>query len=710
MSTLKINPFEYFTDTNGDPLDAGYVYIGVEDLDPETNPISVYYDAALTIPVVQPIRTVNGYVLNAGAPASLFVASAYSARVRNKNAVQIYYAPSSTVGALNSQLATTLAAGTGSNLVGFIQSGANAVARTSLAKMRERVTPIDFGAVGDGTTDDTLAIQRMFASGAKVFDFLGNDYLINLTEGSTLYKFQSLRGVQIKGSGRLLDNRTYTTNPLTILFWFDACTDCIVDFNYTGVPIVNKSDASEGVGYRGATFVNCSTGCYNIVVRGDLRYLRYGVRSGDYSTPSLGYNTAIKTYLNTVECGYPIAHYLANNVQHYGHAEGSHRAAYCAGVHGGKIDLYVKDNYIAPTLGIVISDATTNGITGAGGASRGSSDLDVTVTDMGSTTYVSVSWLAAISPSRVDAGTVYSNIKIKVALVGTDTVASTVGAFALYSAVNSTIPGFYPYNWENTITVKDITVSGTLDRSNQTKPNGNSSGEMYFYTDDTGHACKVSNINFKNLSIIGGSGTYPRSLYFVAPLLQDQVTFSSCNFSGYPLIFQTNTTSNINIVNCAAMSKTGVNANETSRINFINTPNGFDQPSANAAFFNSPTAGAGLVQKQIVSDITLTGASTTMAPAVPIGAIILGVSATIKTAITGSSGFQLGTTTNAVLFANRSETTAGFSIRPEHSDAAFTGALIFKNTTTLVATSKVSDFTGGVLRVCVSYMIMTAPT
>jgi hypothetical protein len=97
MSALSIQPtYPIFTETDGQPLEDGYIWIGQTNLDPQVNPINVYFDAALTIPAGQPIRTINGYPSRNGTPARLYVNSDYSIRVMNKNGSVVYSAPAAT--------------------------------------------------------------------------------------------------------------------------------------------------------------------------------------------------------------------------------------------------------------------------------------------------------------------------------------------------------------------------------------------------------------------------------------------------------------------------------------------------------------------------------------------------------------------------------------------------------------------------------------
>ena len=91
MSTIEVNPpFPVFTDLDGQPLEAGYIWIGTANLDPQTNPINVYWDGASTIAAPQPIRTLAGYPSRNGTPARFFVGQDYSIRVMNKNGSTIY--------------------------------------------------------------------------------------------------------------------------------------------------------------------------------------------------------------------------------------------------------------------------------------------------------------------------------------------------------------------------------------------------------------------------------------------------------------------------------------------------------------------------------------------------------------------------------------------------------------------------------------------
>jgi hypothetical protein len=158
MTALSVQPtFPIFTDIDGQPLESGYIWIGTTNLNPITNPITAYWDAALTLAAVQPIRTIGGYPVNSGTPARLYVNSDYSIQVQNRNGSVVYSAPAAT-----ERFSDVVVNGIDSSEVSFIQAGTGAVTRTAQAKMRETVSAADFGAVGNGIADDTVALKAAF--------------------------------------------------------------------------------------------------------------------------------------------------------------------------------------------------------------------------------------------------------------------------------------------------------------------------------------------------------------------------------------------------------------------------------------------------------------------------------------------------------------------------------------------------------------------
>ena len=208
MSALSINPpYPLFPDIDGQPLENGYVWIGAANLDPQSNPIAVYWDAALTIPAVQPIRTLAGYLANSGTPARLYVNSDYSIRIINKNGSVVYSAPAAT-----ERYSDVVVGGVNASEVTYNPAGTGAVATTVQAKLRETVSVKDFGAVGDGVTDDTAAIQAALDAHANVF-FPPGAYVITSTLTSPVFG-QCLLGpgnlyapatIQYAGSGTAIE-------------------------------------------------------------------------------------------------------------------------------------------------------------------------------------------------------------------------------------------------------------------------------------------------------------------------------------------------------------------------------------------------------------------------------------------------------------------------------------------------------------------------
>jgi len=150
-----------FFDNNGVPLTGGLVYTYTAGT---TTPQAAYTSSSGGTAHSNPIvldsagRVATGEIWLTDAVAYKFV-------LQTSAAVTI--ATYDNITGNSSGIYAAFAASSGSSLVGFIQSGTGAVATTVQAKLRESVSVKDFGAVGNGSTDDTAAIQLALNSGAK---------------------------------------------------------------------------------------------------------------------------------------------------------------------------------------------------------------------------------------------------------------------------------------------------------------------------------------------------------------------------------------------------------------------------------------------------------------------------------------------------------------------------------------------------------------
>jgi hypothetical protein len=251
MSVISNPPYPSYFDVDGSPLENGYLYFGAANQNPETNPITVYWDSAYLVPAAQPIRTSGGFAVRNGSPANVYVTTDYSLTVRDKNLRLVYsklLSEGQTTAEVNIQFSTqtviatsgqtvfnlstaytpgnqslavyhngarlvvaqdytetsatvvTLLIGAtvgdvlqfvtatpinpsslGAAAVAYVPAGAGAVATDVQTVLRETVSVTRFGAVGDGVTDDTAAIQaaiNFFPSGRGVVYFPCGTYKV----------------------------------------------------------------------------------------------------------------------------------------------------------------------------------------------------------------------------------------------------------------------------------------------------------------------------------------------------------------------------------------------------------------------------------------------------------------------------------------------------------------------------------------------------
>lgn len=203
-TTLSPAPKLQFFDSEGALLVGGKLYTYAAGT---STPLATYADSTGSTANSNPV------VLDSRGEANVWLGNAsYKFVLKTSNDTLIW-----TVDNIeNTSALTSLAGSGGSALVGFIQSGSGAVATTVQAKLREVISVKDFGATGNGTTDDTTAFNNALvaAAGKSLYVPAGTYLCTTLTVygGTTVYGDSPTTSV-IKAKSSLSTSSPLVKNP-----------------------------------------------------------------------------------------------------------------------------------------------------------------------------------------------------------------------------------------------------------------------------------------------------------------------------------------------------------------------------------------------------------------------------------------------------------------------------------------------------------------
>jgi hypothetical protein len=276
MSYQVINPFIQFVDPkNGNPLSAGSVYFGRQDSDPKNQPanrINVYavQDNGSEVLLSQPI-TLNG----AGQPQvsgsvkqikiELYTGElTYAIQVFGKNGSQKGYSPRVS-GVVDVQALGVVGS---TVLVGGVEAGDLG------RRYHDWVSVTDFGAAGDGVTDDTAAFN------AGVTYCYGTGRRLYVPNPAVAYKITSTiqitQFVTIEGEAAGLQDNYYGKKPAGSLIKYSgagACFEIVASDN-----LAADIRRAYGVSFKRLVIQGTNSASYGIKV-GDISNLGSGPKN-----------------------------------------------------------------------------------------------------------------------------------------------------------------------------------------------------------------------------------------------------------------------------------------------------------------------------------------------------------------------------------------------------------------------------------------------
>jgi parallel beta-helix repeat protein len=243
-----------FFDNNGVILSGGLVYTYAAGT---TTPQTTYTTSAGNVAHTNPIVLDSAGRVASGGEIWLTDAVAYKFVLKTSAAVTIgtYDNVTGNGSGVASGIYATFAASSGSSLVGYLPPGTGAVATTVQAKLRQYISVMDFGATGNGITDDTTAINvtvnAVVAAGGGTVFFPAGTYLIS----STISQETGANKINFVGSGVGTTIIKTSSVALTNMFVIRDCSN----FNIRDLTIdPNNSPSANTAPYFPLYIFNCN--------------------------------------------------------------------------------------------------------------------------------------------------------------------------------------------------------------------------------------------------------------------------------------------------------------------------------------------------------------------------------------------------------------------------------------------------------------------
>jgi hypothetical protein len=320
---ISPQPKLQFLDNNGVPLSGGKVYTYTAGT---TTPLTTYTDYTGNTANSNPV------ILDSRGECSIWLGtSSYKFKLTTSTDVEVW-------------TVDNISVLTSSANITFVESGTGAVTQTVQSKLRlGYVYPEDFGAAGDGTTNDTTALQNAINTGRDVYLAAGKTYLHTVALSVTtsnqwfggpgiLKTSGAINGVNVGGSskgvklylnfnspGQTSGYSVYITNAdrVTIerLYIYTGFGGVYIEqSNVTNIQWMYAALSGPGIKWFGNAakrsdilsidfaLMSIQNDCYGLDWDGNcnslnVRYLGFVCGPGSGATPRLGYGMIVQ---NTV--------------------------------------------------------------------------------------------------------------------------------------------------------------------------------------------------------------------------------------------------------------------------------------------------------------------------------------------------------------------------------------------------------------------------